>query len=216
MPRSRWRSKLMVRTSVAVSFAPTRAANPQGDRPKSARSTNPQYQCGFRAIREETEHHSRDALHRPRNSAYSIENTGITGERNPFPEVPQVTPSALQSDSATRASASRAAAHIGCVSGADASRTEVHSKVPQKVTPWKNHLVETKSLIGIYARQPVTPCRGQFEPSFCPTLPARFPAVPKPALHSLALSDSCPFHRASSLRPNRTFSLCTDTRDSGL
>ena len=92
-PSSRWRRKLMVRTSVTVPFEPTGAAKPQGDRPKSARSTNPQYQCGFRANREETKHRSRDALHRPPSSAYSIENTGITGKRNPFRQAPRVTPS---------------------------------------------------------------------------------------------------------------------------
>ncbi len=103
MPRSSRRSKLMVRTSVTVPFEPTGAAKPQGDRPKSARSTNPQYQCGFRANREETKHRSRDALHRPPSWAYSIENTGITGERSPFRQAPRVTPSALQSDFARNA-----------------------------------------------------------------------------------------------------------------
>jgi hypothetical protein len=33
--------------------------------------------------------------------------------------------------------------------------------VPQKVTPWKNDLVETKPHIGIIARPPVTPCNGE-------------------------------------------------------
>ncbi len=159
MPGSRRRSKLMVRTFVAVPFAPMGAAKPQGDLPKSVRSTNPQYQCGFRAIREETEHRSRDALHPPRASAYSIENTGITRERNPFPEVPRVTPTAWRSDSAIRASAPRASA--------DVSRTEVHSEVPQNVTPWKNHVAETKPLIGNFARQPVSPCAS---PSAAPFL----------------------------------------------
>ncbi len=158
MPGSRWRSKLMVRTSVTVPFEPTRAAMPQGDRPKSARSTNPQYQRGFRANREETKHHSRDALNLPRNSAYSIENTGITGERNPFRQAPRVTPSALQSDSAIRASASWVAADTGWETGADFPRTAVHVEEPQKVTPWKNDLAETKPLIGFFARPPVTPC----------------------------------------------------------
>ncbi len=149
MPRSSWRSKLMVRTSVTVPFEPTGAAKPQGDRPKSVRSTNPQYQCGSRAIREETEHRFRDALHRPPSSAYSIENTGITGERNPFSHVPRVTPSASQSDSAIWASAPRA---------------EVHSKEAQKMTPWKNYPVETKPPIGFFARPPVTPCQATLEP----------------------------------------------------
>ncbi len=158
MPGSSWRSKLMVRTSVAIPFESTAAATPQGDLPKSARSTNPQYQRGVRAIREETEHYSRDALHRPRNSSYSIENTGLPRERNPFPEVPRVSPSASCSDSAIRASAPRA--------GADVSRSEVHSEVPQKVTPWKNYVVEKTPLIGIYARQPVTPCGTQFQSPF--------------------------------------------------
>ncbi len=183
MPGSRSRSKLMVRTSVTVPFEPTRVAKPQGDRPKSARPTNPQYQCGFRAIQEETKHRSRDALHRPPSRAYSIENTGITGERNPFRQVPQVTPSALQSDFAIRASAPRA--------GANVPRTEVHSKVPQKVTPWKNYVAETKSLTENFARQPVSPCRSQSEPSF---FLARRAQSPKPT------------------RRNRPFSLCIGTR----
>jgi hypothetical protein len=42
---------------------------------------------------------------------------------------------------------------------ADVSRTEAHAKVPQKVTPWKNHLAETKPPIGIFARPPVSPCK---------------------------------------------------------
>ncbi len=173
MPGSRWRSKRMVRTSVTVPFEPTGAAKPQGDRPKSARSTNPQYQCGFRAIREETKHRSRDALHRSPSWAYSIENTGITGERNPFRQAPRVTPSALRSNSAIRASTSRAEADMGCVPGPSVSRAKVHSKVPQKVTPWKNYPVETTLPTGFFARPPVSPCRSQFEPSFCVTRRAR-------------------------------------------
>ena len=166
MPRSSWRSKLMARTSVTVPFEPTGVAKLQGDLPKSVRSTNPQYQCGFRAIRDETKHRSRDALHRPPSWAYSIENTGITGERSPFRQVPRVTPSALQSDSAMRASASRAAADIGWEAAPDVSRTEVHVEEAQKVTPWKNYLAETKPPTGFFARQPVTPCHGE---NFPPT-----------------------------------------------
>ena len=96
-----------------------------------------------------------------------------------FGKVPKVTPSA-----------SRAATE-GWPEGAAVSRAKVHSKVPQKVTPWKNHVVETKPLIGNYARQPVTPCRSQFEPSFCFTRRAQFPETP---------------------RRNRTSSLCTGRR----
>jgi hypothetical protein len=158
----------------------------QGDRPKSARSTNPQYQCGFRAIWEKTERHSRDALLRPRSRAYSIENTGIPAEGNPFRQVPKVTPSSLQSDFAMRASVSRAAAAMGWEICADVSRKEAQAKVPQKVTPWKNDLAETKPHIGIIARHGVTPWRSQSEPYFCLT------------------------HRAFPPRRNPTFLLCTD------
>jgi hypothetical protein len=149
----------MVRTSLTVPFEPTRAPKSQVDRPKFAPSTNPQYQCGFRAIREKTERHSRDALHRPRSSAYSIENTGIPGETTPFREVPKVTPSALQSDFV------RNAAEMGWEAAPDVSPTEAHAKVPQKVTPWKNHLAETKPFIGIIARHGVSPCEAITDPS---------------------------------------------------
>ena len=181
----------MVRTSVTVPSEPTGAAKPQGDRPKSARSTNPQYQCGFRANREETKHRSRDALHRPPSWAYSIENTGITGERNPFRQVPRVTPSALRSGSAIRASASRAVADMGWETGADVSRTEGHVEEAQKVTPWKNHLVETKPPTGFFARPPVSPCNAIPNPSRAALWPSpkrgifrvRFPSSPADAIH---------------------------------
>ncbi len=38
------------------------------------------------------------------------------------------------------------------------SAAVAHPKEPQKVTPWKNYLVETKSPTGLFARPPVTPC----------------------------------------------------------
>jgi hypothetical protein len=166
MPGPRWRSKLMVRTSITVSFEPTGAANLQVDRPKSARSTNPQYQCGFRAIREETRDRSRDTFHGPRSSAYSAENTGISGERNPFREVPKVTPSALQSDFARNAAAMR------WEEGSDVSRTKAHAEDAQKVTPWKNYVAEYKSLIGIIARHSVSPCKAILNPPRAASLPS--------------------------------------------
>ena len=87
------------------------------------------------------------------------------------------------------------------------SAAAAHSKEAQKVTPWKNHLTETKPLIGIYARPPVSPCRSQSEPSFCLTrrarasctvkaCHARSPETPQRIPHSQAPSDSCPFRRA--------------------
>jgi hypothetical protein len=152
----------MVRTSIAVPFEPTATPKPQGDRPKSAPSTNPQYQCGFRAIQEKTARHSRDALLRPCSTAYSIENTGIAGERTPFREVPQVTPSALQRDFVRKAADMRWEAVPGV------SRTKARAKVPQKVTPWKNHLAEIKPHIGNIARHSVSPCGSQFEAHFSP------------------------------------------------
>jgi hypothetical protein len=162
MPESSWRSNLMVRTSVTVPFEPTATPKTQVDRPKSAPSTNPQYQCGFRAIQEKTERHSRDALHRPRNSAHSIENTGIPGETTPFREVPKVTPSALQRDFVRKAADMRWEAVLGV------SRTKAHAKNAQKVTPWKTYLAETKPFIGIIARHSVSPCGSQFEAHFSP------------------------------------------------
>jgi hypothetical protein len=162
MPRLRWRSKLMVRTSLTVPFEPTRAPKSQVDQPKFAPSRNPQYQCGFRAIREETKDRSRDALHRPCNSAYSFENTGTPGETTPIREVPKVTLSAMQSDFVRNAAAMR------WEEGPDVSPTEAHPKVPQKVTPWKNDLIETKRPTGFFARPPVTPCGSQFEAPFLP------------------------------------------------
>jgi hypothetical protein len=42
--------------------------------------------------------------------------------------------------------------------GADILPTESRAKVPQKVTPWKNYLAETKPHIGIIARHAVSPC----------------------------------------------------------
>jgi hypothetical protein len=219
----------MVRTSLTVPFEPTGMPKPQVDRPKFAPSTNPQYQCGFRAIREETRDRYRDALLRPRSTAYSIENTGTPGETTPFREVPKVTPSAWFSDSVIRASVSRAAADIGRVPGPDVPRTEVNAKEPQKVTPWKNYLAESKSLIGNIARHSVTPCGSRSEPSFCficraltnvsaMACRARSPQPRRLILRSLSSPDSCPFRRAFPPRrnltfllcANRTFSLCTD------
>jgi hypothetical protein len=98
---------------------------------------------------------------------------GIPGERNSFRDVPKVTLSALQCDSAIRASAARTAAAVRRDAGADVSRTEARAKVPQKVTPWKNYLAEKTPLIGIIARHGVSPCGSQFQPSFCLTLRAR-------------------------------------------
>ncbi len=45
------------------------------------------------------------------------------------------------------------------------------SKEAQKVTPWKNYLVETKPPIGFFARPPVSPCRSQSETLFLLHLP---------------------------------------------
>ncbi len=72
-----------------------------------------------------------------------------------------------------------------------------YSKEAQKVTPWKNYLAETKPLIGIFARPPVTPWRSQSEPSFCFTRRAR----------ANGLAEA---RRAFPPRPNRTFLLCTN------
>ena len=107
------------------------------------------------------------------------------------------------------------------ISAAPNSGLVSYSKVPKKVTPWKNHLAETKPLIGIYARQPVSPCRAQSEPSFClaPRAPAsgaansrraQSPETPQRILPALAPSDSSPFPRAFPPRRIRTFLLCTD------
>jgi hypothetical protein len=70
-----------------------------------------------------------------------------------------------------------------------------YSKEPQKVTPWKNYLAETKPPNGFFARPPVTPWRGRSEPFFCIIRRARSPETPRPILPSLAPSDSCPFRR---------------------
>ncbi len=60
------------------------------------------------------------------------------------------------------------------------SGSVVHVEEAQKVTPWKNYLVETKPPIGFFARPPVTPCRGQSEPSFCFTPRARSAGLSRP------------------------------------
>ncbi len=78
-----------------------------------------------------------------------------------------------------------------------------NAKEAQKMTPWKNYLAETKPPTGFFARQAVTPCRGQSEPSFCVTrrarangpakaCHARSPEKPQMIQHSLAPSDSFP------------------------
>jgi hypothetical protein len=96
-----------------------------------------------------------------------------------------VTPFALQSDSAIRSSVSRAAAAMGWEAGQDVSRTEARAKVPQKVTPWKNDLAESKPFIEIFARHRVTPCEAIPDPLARPTLAiAHAPSFSASPLHT--------------------------------
>jgi hypothetical protein len=74
-------------------------------------------------------------------------------------------------------------------------------KEAQKVTPWKNHLAETKPPNGFFARPPVTPWRGRSEPSFCFTRRARASGLAKETRRNPAFL----------LCTNRTFSLCTES-----
>jgi hypothetical protein len=115
------------------------------------------------------------------------------------------------------------------------SSAEAHSKVAQKVTPWKNYLAETKRPNENFARHGVTPCGSQFEAHFLlrsPQSPGHFQSR-QPTLLDLVKSihpislllaqfDSPRYHkpapsrsnRTSLLRTNRTFSLRTATLSS--
>ena len=45
------------------------------------------------------------------------------------------------------------------------SRAGAHAKEPQKVTPCKNYLAETRPFTGIFARPGVSPCEAIPDPS---------------------------------------------------